>query len=154
MAPKGQQVKELTLSDRKAVYAACLNFLENGKLKQGCFVSVGESLGFGERRASAAWHGNMEVHLINAMGAEADAYITVDRKGAARTAGGICVLPRDLLRFGELVRNRGFANGRQVIPEWWIEDCSEAGSRVMSESTSSRASTSAADRTGLSNTGP
>jgi hypothetical protein len=63
------------------------------------------------------------------MGAEANAYITVDRKGAARAAGGICVLPRDLLRFGELMRNRGFANGRQVIPEWWIEDCSEAGSR-------------------------
>jgi CubicO group peptidase (beta-lactamase class C family) len=63
------------------------------------------------------------------MGAEADAYVTVDRKGAARTAGGICVIPRDLLRFGELVRNRGYANGHQVIPEWWIEDCSEAGSR-------------------------
>ncbi len=71
----------------------------------------------------------MSRYLWQPMGAEANAYITVDRKGAARAAGGICVLPRDLLRFGELVRNRGFANGRQVIPEWWIEDCSEAGSR-------------------------
>ena len=78
----------------------------------------------GERLASL-----MSRYLWQPMGAEANAYITVDRKGAARTAGGICVLPRDLLRFGELVRNRGFANGRQVIPEWWIEDCSEAGSR-------------------------
>lgn len=78
----------------------------------------------GERLASL-----MSKHLWQPMGAEANAYITVDRKGAARTAGGICVLPRDLLRFGELVRNRGFANGRQVIPAWWIEDCSEAGSR-------------------------
>lgn len=71
----------------------------------------------------------MSKYLWQPMGAEANAYITVDRKGAARAAGGICVLPRDLLRFGELMRNRGFANGRQVIPEWWIEDCSEAGSR-------------------------
>ncbi len=71
----------------------------------------------------------MSRYLWQPLGAETNAYITVDRKGAARTAGGICVLPRDLLRFGELVRNRGFANGRQVIPEWWIEDCSEAGSR-------------------------
>ncbi|MDH3635407.1 MAG: beta-lactamase family protein [Gammaproteobacteria bacterium] len=78
----------------------------------------------GERLASL-----MSRYLWQPMGAEANAYITVDRKGAARTAGGICVLPRDLLRFGELVRNRGYANGRQVIPEWWIEDCSEAGSR-------------------------
>jgi CubicO group peptidase (beta-lactamase class C family) len=67
-------------------------------------------------------------YLWQPMGAEADAYITVDRKGAARTAGGICVLPRDLLRFAELVRNRGYANGQQVIPRWWIEDCSDGGS--------------------------
>ena len=66
--------------------------------------------------------------LWQPMGAEADAYITVDRKGAARSAGGICVLPRDLLRFGELVRNRGYANGRQVVPQRWIEDCSDGGS--------------------------
>jgi hypothetical protein len=66
--------------------------------------------------------------LWQPMGAEADAYITVDRKGNPRTAGGICVRPRDLLRFGELVRNRGHANGRQVIPTSWIEDCSDGGS--------------------------
>ena len=70
----------------------------------------------------------MSRHLWQPMGAEMDAYITVDRKGAPRSAGGICVLPRDLLRLGELVRNRGRANGRQVIPESWIEDCSDGGS--------------------------
>lgn len=78
----------------------------------------------GERLASL-----MSRQLWQPMGAEADAYITVDRKGAPRTAGGICVLPRDLLRFGELVRNRGYANGQQVIPKWWIKDCSDGGSR-------------------------
>jgi CubicO group peptidase (beta-lactamase class C family) len=78
----------------------------------------------GERLANL-----MSRYLWQPMGAEADAYITVDRKGSPRTAGGICVLPRDLLRFGELVRNRGYANGQQVIPERWIRDCSEGGSR-------------------------
>jgi len=77
----------------------------------------------GDRLASL-----MSRYLWQPMGAEADAYITVDRKGAPRTAGGICVLPRDLLRFGELVRNRGYANGQQVIPERWIKDCSDGGS--------------------------
>ena len=87
-------------------------------------------LGWVLERASGERLANlMSKYLWQPMGAEANAYITVDRKGAARTAGWICVRPRDLLRFGELVRNRGFANGRQVIPAWWIEDCSEAGSR-------------------------
>jgi hypothetical protein len=67
-------------------------------------------------------------YLWQPMGAEANGYITVDRKGNPRSAGGICVLPRDLLRFGELVRNRGRANGQQVIPASWIEDCSDGGS--------------------------
>lgn len=67
-------------------------------------------------------------YLWQPLGAEADAYITVDRKGNPRSAGGICVHPRDLLRFGELVRNRGHANGRQVVPASWIEDCSDGGS--------------------------
>jgi CubicO group peptidase (beta-lactamase class C family) len=71
----------------------------------------------------------MSRNLWQPMGAEKNAYITVDRKGAPRTAGGICVIPRDLLRFGELVRNRGIANGKQVIPDWWIDDCSQGGNR-------------------------
>jgi CubicO group peptidase (beta-lactamase class C family) len=66
--------------------------------------------------------------LWQPMGAEASAYITVDRKGNPRSAGGICVLPRDLLRFAELVRNRGRANDRQIISEAWIADCNDGGS--------------------------
>ena len=77
----------------------------------------------GERLAAL-----MSKYLWQPMGAEKNAYITVDRKGAPRTAGGICVVPRDLLRIGELVRKRGFANGQQVIPASWVEDCSDGGS--------------------------
>ena len=71
----------------------------------------------------------MSRELWQPMGAEKNGYITVDRKGGSRTAGGICVIPRDLLRFGELVRNRGEAMGRQVIPASWIDECSQGGSR-------------------------
>ena len=67
--------------------------------------------------------------LWQPMGAEKNAYITLDRKGAPRSAGGICVIPRDLLRFGEMVRNQGFANDQQIIPAAWIKDCSDGGSR-------------------------
>lgn len=61
-------------------------------------------------------------HLWLPLGAETDGYLTVDRQGAARTAGGICVTSRDLARFGDMVRTAGKANDRQVIPANWIED--------------------------------
>jgi hypothetical protein len=63
------------------------------------------------------------------MGAEADAYITIDAKGGARTAGGICTTLRDLARFAEMMRNNGSANGRQIVPASWVADIREAGSR-------------------------
>jgi CubicO group peptidase (beta-lactamase class C family) len=56
------------------------------------------------------------------MGAESEAYVTVDRFGAARTAGGICTTLRDLARFGEMIRCGGKANGRQIVPKAWIDD--------------------------------
>ena len=63
------------------------------------------------------------------LGTEADAHVTVDRLGAARAAGGICVTLRDLARFGEMVRNFGRAGGRQIVPRRWIEDILANGDR-------------------------
>jgi CubicO group peptidase (beta-lactamase class C family) len=56
------------------------------------------------------------------IGAEMPAYVTVDRLGAARTAGGISATLRDLGRFGEMMRNHGAAGGRQVVPRAWVDD--------------------------------
>ena len=50
------------------------------------------------------------------MGAERPADLTVDRLGAPRSAGGLCVTLRDLARLGELVRCRGIADGRTSCP--------------------------------------
>ena len=57
------------------------------------------------------------------MGAEADAYVTVDAAGSPRPAGGICVLPRDLARFGEIMR----LDGNGILPAWWVEDIRNNG---------------------------
>lgn len=67
-------------------------------------------------------------HIWQPLGAETDGFITVDRHGAARTAGGICVTLRDLARFGDMMRLGGRANGTQVIPADWVEDIMTAGS--------------------------
>ena len=61
------------------------------------------------------------------MGAEYDAYINIDRLGAPRSAGGICVTLRDFGRFGQMCLNSGLANGRSVVPNWWIRDMRQNG---------------------------
>nr|WP_315831801.1 serine hydrolase [Bradyrhizobium prioritasuperba] len=66
-------------------------------------------------------------HIWKPLGAEHDAYITVDAHGAMRAAGGICTTPRDLARFGEMMRRRGVANGRQILPGWWVDDINTRG---------------------------
>jgi CubicO group peptidase (beta-lactamase class C family) len=65
--------------------------------------------------------------LWKPLGAACDACITVDAHQAMRAAGGICVAPRDLARFGEMMRRRGVAGGRQVVPGWWIDDINREG---------------------------
>jgi CubicO group peptidase (beta-lactamase class C family) len=81
-----------------------------------------------ERAAGASMADLLTRYLWQPLGTEHDGYITVDRHGAARTAGGICVTMRDLARFGEMVRQGGKANDRQIIPEAWIDDIFTRGS--------------------------
>ncbi len=85
-------------------------------------------LGWAIERASGRRFADLLSELLWApMGAEAAAYVTVDRLGAARSAGGICARPRDLARLGEMVRRRGLAGSRVVVPGWWIDDMAEGG---------------------------
>ena len=67
--------------------------------------------------------------LWQPMGAETDAYVTLDRQGLARCAGGVCATVRDLARLGQLIVNGGRRRGRQVIPLPWIDDLAKNGDR-------------------------
>ncbi len=49
------------------------------------------------------------------MGAQDDAEYSVDRQGTAFAAGGLSSTLRDAARFGELLRNQGQVDGRQVV---------------------------------------
>jgi hypothetical protein len=64
------------------------------------------------------------------MGAERPAYITVDRLGAPRCAGGVCATARDLARLG-LVFAEGGANGDNggIVPEGWLDDIVTGGEK-------------------------
>jgi CubicO group peptidase (beta-lactamase class C family) len=64
----------------------------------------------------------MSAHLWQPMGAQYPAYVTVDRFGAPRCAGGICTTVLDLARVGQLMLQGGQRNGTSIIPSQWIED--------------------------------
>ena len=73
------------------------------------------------------YHRILSEYLWQPLGAEEDGSLTLDSHGMGRLAGGISVTARDLLRFGEMMRNRGVVEGRQVVPGWWIDDIRENG---------------------------
>ena len=79
-----------------------------------------------ERAGGKDFSGMFSEMIWKPMGAEADAYVTVDAEGSPRTAGGICLLPRDLARFGEMMRLKG----KGILPEWWVEDIRSNGDRA------------------------
>lgn len=56
------------------------------------------------------------------MGAEEDAYFTVDRSGYALADGGFNATLRDYGRFGQMISNGGSAHGKPIVPHAFIED--------------------------------
>jgi len=61
------------------------------------------------------------------LGAEHDGYTTVDLYGAALASGGLCVTPRDLARFGQMILRDGHVDGRPVVPSRWIDETRNGG---------------------------
>ncbi len=85
-------------------------------------------LGWALERASGERYADLVSRLLWApMGAQREAYITVDRLGAPRCAGGFCATARDLARLGLLIAQGGARDGRQIIPEAWIADITANG---------------------------
>lgn len=80
-----------------------------------------------ERVAGQRYAELMSQRLWKPMGAKADGFVTVDREGTARAAGGVSVTARDLARVGELMRNGGVAGGKRLLPESWLQDTLTSG---------------------------
>ena len=81
-----------------------------------------------ERATGLRYAELLSERLWTPIGAEYSGYITLDRIGAARAAGGVCFTARDLARVGLLIANNGCANGKQIISEAWIDDIVNNGS--------------------------
>jgi CubicO group peptidase (beta-lactamase class C family) len=85
-------------------------------------------LGWVIERATGRRYADLMSELIwRPMGAERSAYITVDRLGAPRCAGGMCVTARDLARVGQLIVDGGRRGKLEVLPSAWIDDIARNG---------------------------
>ncbi|MFC3614069.1 serine hydrolase domain-containing protein [Lutimaribacter marinistellae] len=83
-----------------------------------------------ERATGTRYADLMAEHLWRPVGAERPGYITVDRIGGPRGAGGMCLTARDLARVGRLMASGGQRDGRQVIPAGWLDDIATQGDRA------------------------
>ncbi|WP_371926711.1 serine hydrolase domain-containing protein [Pseudomonas sp. ANT_H12B] len=63
------------------------------------------------------------------LGAEQDAYFTVDSIGTPFAGGGLNTGLRDLARFGEMLRNDGTFNGQQIVPKALVDDIRRGGDK-------------------------
>lgn len=68
--------------------------------------------------------------LWQPLGAARSAYITVDRLGAARGAGGMCMTAGDLSRVGQLLVQDGVRDGTAIAPRAWIDDLAATADRA------------------------
>lgn len=59
--------------------------------------------------------------IWNPIGAEYDAYWIVDAKGMEMALGGLNACLRDFAKLGRLYLNKGNWEGKQIVPETWVE---------------------------------
>ena len=68
--------------------------------------------------------------IFGRLGAEHDAFFTIDTTGAEFVGGGLNLTLRDMARFGEMMRLDGRFNGQQIVPQAVVEDIRRGGDRA------------------------
>jgi len=90
-----------------------------------------DALGWVIRRATGKSIGqNLAERIWSRIGAEQDAYFTIDTVGNEFAAGGLNTALRDIARVGEMMRNDGRFNGQQVVPKSVVDDIRRGGDKA------------------------
>jgi CubicO group peptidase (beta-lactamase class C family) len=69
----------------------------------------------------------IQERIFARLGAEHDAFFTVDSTGAEFAGGGLNLTLRDMARFGEVMRLEGRYNGQQIVPKAVVDDVRGGG---------------------------
>jgi CubicO group peptidase (beta-lactamase class C family) len=77
-----------------------------------------------ERAASRSLAELVSELIWKKIGAEHDAFFTVDHAATALADGGFNATLRDFARFGLMMQNEGYAGTTEVVPKRWVEQCS------------------------------
>lgn len=70
----------------------------------------------------------MSEKLLEPLGMEDSAYWITDQAGVEMVLGGLSMTARDFAKIGELYRNNGRIDQRQVVPETWVKASTVASS--------------------------
>ena len=74
------------------------------------------------RITGKTYHEFIQENIWSKIGAEHDAYVNIDRSYTAVATGGMNSTVRDLALFGTLTLNRGKIDGKQIIPQLWVDE--------------------------------
>lgn len=61
------------------------------------------------------------------LGTHFDGYYQIDGSGIAFAGGGFSANLRDMAMFGEMIRNKGYFNKKQILPQTLVEDIMKGG---------------------------
>mgnify|MGYP002759335437 CR=1 FL=1 len=72
----------------------------------------------------------MATRLVEPLGFESPGYWVTDLNGTEMSYAGLNLTARDFARLGELYRNGGHWNGKQILPERWVTDSTRVDSPI------------------------
>lgn len=98
-----------------------------------------EMLGWSISRATGRpWQRVLSDRIWSKLGAERDAFVIVDKGGHGFSTAGMSASLRDLARFGLMLQDNGFYNGRQIVPASWVKDTIRGGQALRDAMTAER----------------
>jgi CubicO group peptidase (beta-lactamase class C family) len=120
--------REIALGGTLDGFAASLkdSFAEPGSVMQ--YVSIDTHvIGMVVRGASGRSIPDLlSEKIITPLGLEKQPYYITDGEGAAFVLGGLNLTTRDYARFGQMVVQDGFYNGKQIVPKDWLRSSTQA----------------------------